>query len=108
MSAVVVVHQNIEHVSTMSGAGADLGSSSDVSCCGGPTLEFCMQHRVQQSLKKGKYTLQKAKYDSPRRKGEFILYFLWSRARGPPQQQIHDVHFGWGAGWGEPTEAIPH
>ena len=50
MSAVVVVHQNIEHVSTMSGAGADLGSSSDVSCCGGPTSEFCMQHRVQQSL----------------------------------------------------------
>ncbi len=52
MSAVMVVHQNIEHivVSTMSGAGADLGSSSDVSCCGGPTSEFCMQHRVQQSL----------------------------------------------------------
>ncbi len=54
MSAVVVVHQNIEHIviSTTSGAGADLGSSSDVSCCGGHTSEFCMQHRVQQSLKK--------------------------------------------------------
>ncbi len=90
MSAVMVVHQNIEHivVSTMNGAGADLGSSSDGSCCGGPTSELCMQHRVQQSLKKGKYTLQKAKYDSPRRKKEFILYFLWSRARGPPQQLI--------------------
>ncbi len=63
MSAVVVVHQNMEHivVSTMSGAGADLGSSSDVSCCGGPTLEFCMQHRVQQSQKKGKKTHQKEK-----------------------------------------------
>ncbi len=54
MSAVVVVHQNIEHivVSTTCRAGADLGSSSDVSCCGGPTSEFCVQHRVQQSLKK--------------------------------------------------------
>ncbi len=90
MSAVVVVHQNIEHivVSTTSGAGADLGSSSDVSCCGGPTSEFCMQHRVQQSLKKMKYTLRKAKYDSPRRKKEFILYFLWSGPRGLPQQLI--------------------
>ena len=27
-------------------------------------------------LKKVKYTLQKAKYDFPRRKKEFILYFL--------------------------------
>ncbi len=27
-------------------------------------------------LKKVKYTLQKAKYDSPRRKQESILYFL--------------------------------
>ncbi len=64
MSDVVVVHQNIEYIviSMTSGAGADLGSSSDVNCCGGPTSEFCMRHRVQQSLKKKvKYTLQKAK-----------------------------------------------
>ena len=37
-------------VSTTSRAGADLGSSSDVSCCGGPTSEFCMQHKVPRQL----------------------------------------------------------
>ncbi len=53
MSAVMVVHQNIEHYCGLHEERSRC-SSSDVSCCGGPTSEFCMQHKVQQSLKKVK------------------------------------------------------
>ncbi len=83
MSAVVVVHQNIEHivVSTTSRAGTHLGSTSDVSCCCGPTSEFCMQHRVQQSLKKSEIHPSNSKIWLPKeKKGDYPSFSLgWSK-----------------------------
>ncbi len=64
MSAVVVVHQNIEHYCGLHEEWSRctvVYSSSDVSCCGGPTSEFCMQQKVQQSLKKGEIHPSKGK-----------------------------------------------
>ncbi len=64
MSAVVVVHQDIEHhcgLHEEQSRCTVVCSSSDASCCGGPTSEFCMQHKVQQSLEKSEIHPSKGK-----------------------------------------------
>ncbi len=78
MSAVVVVHQNIEHYCGLRKEWSRCTVvSQEVT-----TSEFCKQHKVQQSVKKVKYTLQRAKYDSLRRKGSLSFIFFGAEQEG--------------------------